>query len=563
MHWRHAIQRILAAKNERYLSRRDVLKAIAASKFKPHMAAWNLWVEGRASSQEILESQMQDLEDDDDPWDDDEGQGDGEDVQGAILDRTDALTELVRGGMQQQSAVLQQQTVVLAALMSRVEELSAEVAMLRQTGAAAADGGFGAAGYEPPTVVRPAPAPGPLQPPAPSVSPFGVHVGAAPASARARYVSGEGRSGADSEAGTRQASTASPDLPRLGSAFATGLVDPEADEGEGEGQESQDSVARAAAATAATAAAAAAAARLHALPEPASMAGGGNHRLVPLPLWQRSPGHGVLPPQLPLGGVGAGSAAPLPLTPRVVLFPSAAAAAGGGGRTRSAGGGAGGRVAVDSHDEDSPGEDSGLGDDAYGEDGIVEDDGDAGDWDGPPGAVRAHSHAHSLAAGEPSAAGLYRGSSAAASSAAAATRRISAASVAAIPTFSGAAGPPLRAGADGGDRAAPVPRPPPPLERPSGSTASPDRYDSLESDPSGLQPQLQQQTVISLHGGMGAVAAGGPSLAAAGPYLPEGSSGLLAEALAEAEAALASRSGSPDGHEPAPAPRALHNQDYD
>ncbi|PNH10031.1 hypothetical protein TSOC_003292 [Tetrabaena socialis] len=79
LHWRHAILRVIAVKNERYMTKRDILKAMAVSKFKPHMAGWNLSVDPRKNSQDIMDEQMEDLENDDDAWDDDEFTGLGDD----------------------------------------------------------------------------------------------------------------------------------------------------------------------------------------------------------------------------------------------------------------------------------------------------------------------------------------------------------------------------------------------------------------------------------------------------------------------------------------------------
>ncbi|GIL42497.1 hypothetical protein Vafri_455 [Volvox africanus] len=123
-------------KNERYLSRRDVLKALAASKFRPHMEGWNLRIDLRTSSQDILESQMQDLEDDNDPWDDDELQhgGDDDTMEGLILEKTENLTSMLKNAVRSQQDAM-------ARLMVRLQQLTAEVAALRASGAAAAAAG--------------------------------------------------------------------------------------------------------------------------------------------------------------------------------------------------------------------------------------------------------------------------------------------------------------------------------------------------------------------------------------------------------------------------------------
>ncbi|GLC35277.1 hypothetical protein PLESTB_000581800 [Pleodorina starrii] len=158
LHWRHAIQRVIAMKNERYLEKRDVLRCLAASKFKPHMAGWNLRADLRSSSQDILDSQMQDLEDDNDPWDDDDalagGAEDDDTLEATILDKTENLTSLLKGGIAAQHAAVM-------ALAEQVRDLAEQVARLRDGGAAAAAGvgGFGDGGggstTPPATVARP------------------------------------------------------------------------------------------------------------------------------------------------------------------------------------------------------------------------------------------------------------------------------------------------------------------------------------------------------------------------------------------------------------------------
>ncbi|GIL82563.1 hypothetical protein Vretifemale_11357 [Volvox reticuliferus] len=131
------------------------------------MAGWNLRVDLRSSSQDIMESQMQDLEDDDDPWDDDELQrdaGDDDTMEGVILEKTENLTSMLKNAINSQQAAM-------ATLMERLQQLTEEVATLRSSGggnaaatSAASDGvviddddidGGGAGWRPPPPPTRP------------------------------------------------------------------------------------------------------------------------------------------------------------------------------------------------------------------------------------------------------------------------------------------------------------------------------------------------------------------------------------------------------------------------
>ncbi|KAG2487094.1 hypothetical protein HYH03_014207, partial [Edaphochlamys debaryana] len=132
---------VVAQKNERYLPLRDVLKAVAASKFKPHMASWSLSVDPRATAQDIVEAQLQDLEDDDNEWDDDELNGDDDTLETAILDKTEALTEMVQAGQRMQAEALD-------ALVHQVAMLTHQLAEMQ---AASGGGGGGAGAGGPPS----------------------------------------------------------------------------------------------------------------------------------------------------------------------------------------------------------------------------------------------------------------------------------------------------------------------------------------------------------------------------------------------------------------------------
>ncbi|GFR45338.1 hypothetical protein Agub_g6706 [Astrephomene gubernaculifera] len=144
VHWRHAIEKGLAMQDVRYLSVRDVLRALAASKFKPNMQAWQLSLDPRASSQEILDEQLQDLEDDEDEWDDDEPapeEADNDEMEALILEKTDNLTREMRENFHHHQECF-------SFLIRQVEQLTADVARVAgsSSGTGTLSGGVGGGG---------------------------------------------------------------------------------------------------------------------------------------------------------------------------------------------------------------------------------------------------------------------------------------------------------------------------------------------------------------------------------------------------------------------------------